>query len=254
MLIEPEAGYLLARRACEHIVERVIAEGGTYREQAVASPIRIGGRGLLELKVTSGDALAGDLYVFACGPWLGSLFPDVVGPTVTPTRQEVFYFGTPAGDSRFGEDAFPVWVEVGARLMYGIPGNAHRGFKIGDDTPGPRIDPTHGERTVTPAALKIVRRHLSRRFPALARAPLIGAEVCQYEASPDAHFIIDRHPAAPNVWIVGGGSGHGFKMGPALGEMMAGLVLDDASPDPAFSLARFGRRRTRPAGGDEKWS
>ena len=73
-------------------------------------------------------------------------------------------------------------------------------------------------------------------------APLVEARVCQYENSRDGHFIVDRHPGAPAVWLVGGGSGHGFKHGPAIGEMVAGLVLDDKPPDPFFSLGRRGIR------------
>ncbi|MDA1307197.1 MAG: FAD-dependent oxidoreductase, partial [Acidobacteria bacterium] len=132
-----------------------------------------------------------------------------------------------------------VWVDYGERLLYGVPGNAHRGFKVADDTTGPDFDPTNGDRATTPAQIDAARAFLRRRFPALADAPLLGGEVCQYENSPDSHFIVDRHPAAGNVWLVGGGSGHGFKMGPALGEMVANLVLTDGTPDPQLRLSRF---------------
>jgi len=67
----------------------------------------------------------------------------------------------------------------------------------------------------------------------------VASEVCQYEATPDSHFIIDRHPRASNVWIAGGGSGHGYKMGPAVGEILTELVLGQSEPDPQFGLARF---------------
>jgi glycine/D-amino acid oxidase-like deaminating enzyme len=252
VLLERDAGYLLARRASEHVVERVIAEGGTYRQAAVAAPVRPGRSRLTRLALGDGGHVSADQYVFACGPWLGALFPGVIGRLVTPTRQDVFYFGTPPGDPRFEEAALPVWVDVGARLMYGIPGNAHRGFKIGDDTPGPVFDPTSGARDLRAASLRRVRTYLGRRFPALARAPLVGFEVCQYEATPDSHFIVDRHPGADNVWLAGGGSGHGFKMGPAIGEMIAALVLGAATPEPAFALARFTRAaRAAPAA---KWT
>ena len=83
---------------------------------------------------------------------------------------------------------------------------------------------------------------VSRRFPALTDAPVLGAEVCQYENTPDGHFIVDRHPAMPDVWIAGGGSGHGYKMGPAL-ELPASQIKEDASPDPFFSLARLEDKR-----------
>jgi len=252
VLWEPMAGYLFARRACEHVVECFVAEGGAYRQSAVPAPIRVDGTPLRRIAIDPGDAIEADAFVFACGPWLGRLFPDVVGARVTATRQEVYYFGTPAGDVRFHDPAMPVWVDYRERFIYGIPGNAHRGFKVADDTPGAPFDPTDGTRDATAAGVAAARAFLKQRFPALADAPLLGSEVCQYEASPDSHFIIDRHPGAANVWIAGGGSGHGFKMGPALGETLASYVLGETTPDPQFGLARLA---ARPAGGwQEKWS
>jgi glycine/D-amino acid oxidase-like deaminating enzyme len=251
VLFEPEAGYLLARRACEHVVERLVAEGAEYRPGAAATPVRLDGAPRT-VALQDGQRVEADRFVFACGPWLGSLFPDVVGPRVTATRQEVYYFGTPPGDERFSEDRLPVWVDFRDRLVYGIPGNANRGFKVADDTPGPAFDPTTGDRDVGDAGIAAARRFLAERFPALAGAPLVGSEVCQYEATPDSHFIIDRHPAAPNVWIAGGGSGHGYKMGPAIGELVAGLVLGTAAPNAAFGLARFAA--PPPGGWGGKWS
>jgi len=251
-LWEPQAGYLFARRACEHVVQRFIAEGGEYRQAAIHAPAQIDGPTLRRIAIDSGPAIEADAFVFACGPWLGSLLPRVIGAHVTSTRQEVYYFGTPPGDTRFLDPAMPVWVDYRERLMYGIPGNANRGFKVADDTSGPVFDPTNGVRDATPAGIAAARAFLAERFPALAGAPLLGSEVCQYEASPDSHYIIDRHPAATNVWIAGGGSGHGFKMGPAIGELVASAVLGTAEPDPQFGLARLAKP---PAGAWEaKWS
>jgi len=158
---------------------------------------------------------------------------------IQPTRQEVYYFGIPPGDLKFTEQQFPVWIDHGERLIYGIPGNERRGFKIADDTRGEPFDPTNGERLITPEKLDAARRFVAMRFPALKDAPLVESRVCQYENSPDQNFIIDRHPEASNVWIVGGGSGHGFKHGPAIGEYVARVVLDQQKPDPFFQLARF---------------
>jgi glycine/D-amino acid oxidase-like deaminating enzyme len=125
--------------------------------------------------------------------------------------------------------------------MYGIPGNQGRGFKVADDTRGPEFDPTSGERTVTAEGLKSVRDYIGFRFPALKDAPLLESRVCQYENTPDDNFIIDRHPRRENVWLLGGGSGHGFKHGPALGEMMAGLVLEHKDAEAVFRLGRFAK-------------
>jgi glycine/D-amino acid oxidase-like deaminating enzyme len=239
VLFEPEAGYLLARRACEHVAERFVAEGGTLRTAAAVSPVAVTGPSLKQLPLSDGSRLEADVFLFACGPWLGALFPDVIGSRVTPTRQEVFYFGTPPGDTRHSDDRLPVWVDFGERLIYGIPGNVHRGFKLADDTPGPRFDPTSGSRDLTREGVEAMRAFLKRRFPALAAAPFLGGEVCQYEASPDSHFIVDRHPAASNVWIAGGGSGHGYKMGPAMGEVLAAALLGAPLPTREWSLARL---------------
>ena len=242
-LLEKEAGYLLARRACARVVEGFVAEGGTYR-QAAARPGKISGGAMEGVQVTGagGDSvLTADAYVFACGPWLPKIFPDAFGSLIQPTRQEVYYFGVPSGDERFDEERFPVWVEV-PRFFYGIPGNERRGFKIADDARGAPFDPTDGERVASPAGIQAARDYIARRFPALAKAPLVESRVCQYENSPDHHFVIDRLPGAGNVWVAGGGSGHGFKHGPAVGEVVGRAVAGVAPPDPLFSLGR--ERRT----------
>jgi glycine/D-amino acid oxidase-like deaminating enzyme len=236
-LLELRAGFLLARRACETVVDTFRAEGGTY----VQAPAGLGARkgaGLGSLTVEGREAIEADTFVFACGPWLGQVFPDVLGSTIRATRQEVYFFGAPPGE-RFGESQMPVWIEHGERLFYGIPGNQHRGFKVADDTRGAVVDPTTMERLASAEGLAAARALLTRRFPGLKDAPLVEARVCQYENSPDEHFIIDRHPELSNAWIAGGGSGHGFKFGPALGERIAAIVLGDRQTDAMFALARF---------------
>ena len=239
-ILEKDGGYLTARRACASVLEGFLAEGGEYRQLGVQQPAPSGGE-LSSVTLSDGSRLTADRFVFACGPWLGPLFPDVIGDKVRATRQEVFFFGTPSGDRRFTEEALPVWADHGTRFMYGIPGNEWRGFKVADDTRGPIIDPTTESRTLSPEALQTARDYLGVRFPGLKGAPLLESRVCQYEESPDEHFIIDRHPAAANVWLVGGGSGHGFKHGPAVGELVARLVQSGQASDEQFRLSRFAR-------------
>ena len=244
VLWEPEAGYLFARRACEHVRRalrrgrRRVPPGRSPRARVDRPGARCGAS-----RSTTARAIEADAFVFACGPWLGRLFPDVVGKRVTPTRQEVYYFGTPPGDTRFLDPAMPVWVDYRERLDLRdsrqresrLQGRGrHAGAGVRSDRRSARRDARrHRGRARVP------RRCAFRRSP---RAPLLGSEVCQYEASPDSHFIIDRHPAASNVWIAGGGSGHGFKMGPAIGELLASHVLDRIGAGSAV--------RSGPAGGD----
>jgi glycine/D-amino acid oxidase-like deaminating enzyme len=136
----------------------------------------------------------------------------------------------------------PTWIDHGPNhFYYGIPGNEWRGFKAADDTRGPACDPTSQERTASAEGLRNVRHHVEFRFPGLKGAPVVETRVCQYEQTPDENFIIDRHPLTANAWLVGGGSGHGYKHGPAVGELVAQLVLGKKSPDPFFGLARFPR-------------
>jgi glycine/D-amino acid oxidase-like deaminating enzyme len=167
------------------------------------------------------------------------LFPKTVGPNLISTKQEVFFFGTPAGDPRFNEGNVPVWADHSDHFMYGIPGNQGRGFKIADDTRGPEFDPTNGQRVVNEDGMAAIRRYLAYRFPGMKDAPLLESRVCQYEDTTDHNYIVDRHPRNENVWIVGGGSGHGFKHGPALGEMVAKLVLNDETASSLYQLQRF---------------
>ncbi|PYX80329.1 MAG: hypothetical protein DMG70_23890 [Acidobacteria bacterium] len=243
-IYEPESGYLTARIACQAVVDGFIAEGGEFR-QAAASTEGIDGRNWKGLALSDGTTLVADQYVFACGPWLGRLFPQVIGDKIRPTRQDVFFFGTPPGDDRFEERKLPVWADHREHFLYGIPGNQGRGFKIADDTRGPEFDPSSGERVVSSATLKRVRDYMAFRFPGMKDAPLVETRVCQYENSPDEGFIIDRHPGVDNIWLVGGGSGHGFKHGPALGEMVARLVMEHGDPLAAFRLGRFRERESR---------
>lgn len=237
VLVEQDAGYLTARRACQAVLDGFVQEGGLYRQLA-GFPGKVDRGRLQSLSLSDGSKLSADCYVFACGPWLGKIFPETLAQLIRPSRQEVFFFGTPAGDSRFLEEELPVWIDNGSPRFYGVPGNEGRGFKLADDTRGPAFDPTSGERLPTAEGLKAARNYLERRFPALRAAPLLEARVCQYENSPDEHFIIDRHPVAANVWLVGGGSGHGFKHGPAVGELVAAMLLGEKS-EALFGLKRF---------------
>src|SRR4029434_2292133 len=105
-----------------------------------------------------------------------------------------------------------------------MPDLEARGVKIAHDLHGPPIDPDTGDRLPTSKAIADVREFIKRRFPALANRPLVESRVCQYENSSNGDFLIDRHPQWENVVLVGAGSGHGFKHGPAVGNYAAQLA------------------------------
>lgn len=230
---ERRAGALSARRACEVVRDTFVKAGGTYRTGQVKPG------SLTSLQFDDGSRIEADAYVFACGPWLGRLFPDVIGDAVRPTRQEIYYFGTPRGSERYLPGHLPIWIDFGKRIIYGVPDVHGRGFKVADDTRGGSIDPTSANRKPSEQGIARARRFLAERFPELAKAPLVAAEVCQYENSPDGNLIIDRHPQARNVWLIGGGSGHGFKLSPAVGEMTAQAILSGKEVPKVFHLERL---------------
>ena len=241
-IVEPESGFLTARIACQGVVEGFVAEGGRYRQAAVLADDLESGS-LKGIRLSDGSMLNADRLVFACGAWMGKLFPQTIGSKIQSTRQDVFFFGPRQGDPRFDDQNLPVWADHRGRFMYGIPGNQGRGFKIADDTRGPEFDPTSGERAVSEERLKLAREYVAFRFPGMKGAPLLETRVCQYEQTPDSHFIVDRHPAAEHIWLLGGGSGHGFKHGPALGEMVAKLVLEEREAEPCWRLSRFRQQK-----------
>ena len=237
-IFEPNSGALMARQAVQALVAEFIREGGTYQHAAVKTP---DGDGHLDRVLTQGgNSIAANAFVFACGAWLKQVLPEVLGQRIFPTRQEVFFFGIPGGDQRFEPPQMPVWIDFGNdKGMYGFPDLEGRGFKVAFDLHGPEFDPDTGSRFPSAEKIAEVRSYVSERFPALAKSPLVGSRVCQYENTSSGDFVIDRHPAFENVWMAGGGSGHGFKHGPAVGEYTAARLTGALDPpvEPRFSLA-----------------
>lgn len=236
-LLEPRSGVLMARRAVQAVVDDAVRRGCDLR-RAKALPLAPRGATKLDkLDSENGEPVAADSFVFACGPWLPKVLPDVLHDRIFPTRQEVFFFGTPAGDHRFSPEALPTWIDFGMNEAYGMPDLDGRGFKVAPDRHGPPFDPETGDRLVSAPSVSRMREFLSLRFPALAQAPLLETRVCQYENTSSGDFVVDRHPALENGWIVGGGSGHGFKHGPAVGAQLAAQLLGSGPAEARYALS-----------------
>ena len=225
-LLETQAGVILARRAVQAVVAQAVREGVEYSEDAAVVRDRAA------------------TIVYACGPWLPKIFPEVLGGRIRVTRQEIFFFGTPAGDRSYTPPRMPAWADItDAHSAYTIPDLENRGFKLAFDRHGEEFDPDTGDRVVR--GLLDARAFLAERFPALEHAPLVESRVCQYENTSNGDFLIDRHPDLANVWLVGGGSGHGFKHGPAVGEHVCGLIDGRVAAEVRFSLETKARDHQR---------
>ncbi|HUN62285.1 MAG TPA: N-methyl-L-tryptophan oxidase [Candidatus Sulfotelmatobacter sp.] len=242
-LFEPESGVLLARRAVAATVQAATRHGVQFRIAQIQAP-QASQMLLAHIETATGERISAGNFVFACGPWLGKLFPEILGARIFPTRQEVFFFATPPGDTRFAPPALPTWL-FQADEVYGMPDVESRGLKIACDTHGAQIDPDTQSRLVSSEGAAWARSFVARRFPALAQAPIVETRVCQYENTSNGDFLIDRHPQFSNVWFAGGGSGHGFKHGPAVGEYTASVILGEATPEPRFALASKATQQNR---------
>jgi sarcosine oxidase len=231
--LEPHSGALLARRAVAAVAEDAVKSGVEFRIAKVETP-RSTGR-LDAVKCGNSESLSAGQFVFACGPWLGKVFPQILGQRIFPSRQEVFFFGVPAGDPRFAAPALPTWL-FQEDEYYGMPDIEGRGLKIALDHHGEAVDPDTQQRIVTADEARVVSEYVAKRFPALRNAPIVETRVCQYENTSNGDFLIDRHPEIENLWFVGGGSGHGFKHGPAVGEYVADRLLNKGTAEPRYSL------------------
>lgn len=234
-LFEPDFGALMARRGVEETVRRFTARGGAFRI-AHARPGADGREVVLNGAPTRADAI-----VYACGPWLPKVFPALLAERIFVTRQEIAFVAPPDGDDRFEAHALPGWIDYnGGDVYYGFPNLEARGFKLARDTHGASFDPDSGDRRMSDEGAALLRAYLARRFPALADRPFTEFRVCQYENSSSGDFLIDGCPGREGAFLLGGGSGHGFKHGPEVGRLMADLVLDGRVPDQRFSYAAKG--------------
>jgi monomeric sarcosine oxidase len=242
-VLEPQSGLLLARNAVQTLVKELVAGGVGYIPFAAYAP---SGDGRLKELQGSGESISASTFIFCCGPWLPKIFPALLGERIFPTRQEVFFLGPPAGSADFRPPKMPVWLHrTHPDLPYALPDIEGRGFKIAFDRHGDRFDPDDGMRVVEQPSMDRLRSYLRQHIPVLENASVLETRVCQYENTWNGDFLIDRHPDFENVWIAGGGSGHGFKHGPALGEYLSERILRGAPGEPRFSLSGKQTERKR---------
>jgi monomeric sarcosine oxidase len=232
-VLEPGSGVILARRAVACTVEDAVRHGAKFRVAQIAIPAANGN--LESINTSYGERISASQFIFACGPWLGKLFPDLLANKIFPTRQEVFFFATPPGDPRFASPHLPTWL-FQEDEVYGMPDIEHRGLKLARDIHGERVDPDTQSRIASLEGAEWAKNYVTCRFPALANSQIMETRVCQYENTSNGDFLIDRHPELQNVWLAGGGSGHGFKHGPAFGDYLTNQILGGEEAEQRFSL------------------
>jgi glycine/D-amino acid oxidase-like deaminating enzyme len=230
----PGTGVLKAREGCVAVAQAFEKKGGRFVTAKAGLGRRSGGS-LSDVTLSTGETLSAQTFVFACGPWLPKVFPTVMGHKLQTPRRVVFFYGTPPGDERFTYPNFPAWSVDNA---YGFPSIEGKGFKVVPTIDHVLVDPDTQEHTLTAEELRKGREFVAKWFPLLANQPLVESKVCQREDSIDEHFIVTPHPELGNVWLVGGGSGHGYKHGIMLGDYVAHRVVGkDKNPELAATFA-----------------
>jgi len=239
-IFEPRAGVLFAEQCVAALLSLARRNGA----QVVLNQRVLSWSSTADgvLVTTADSEYSADHLVLAVGPWVSSLISDL-NVRFEVERTRMFWLRDAAHKEFFHPDRLPIFlIEYAAgRLLYGFP-NLGDGIKVAihheGDAAGPDDDSADGRAA---SQLTHLRELLARHLPS-ANGELLDAATCYYTNTPDLHFVLDFHPAAPRVLIVSPCSGHGFKFAPAIGDIAADLVVNGRSAFDLelFSLKRFG--------------
>jgi len=221
-VLQPDGGFLHPERCIvAHVnAARALHASVHTRERVIAWSAS---DGRVSVTTDRGRYEAATLII-AAGPWLSAVMP-ALAPRLKVERQVVLWT-QPLRPELFAPGRFPVfYIDTPHGAFYGFPADAERGFKIGKyHHRRETTDPDELDRTCSAEDEATLREALSHYFPE-ANGPMLSATACLFTNTPDEHFVIDRLPQHPEVIVVGGFSGHGFKFCSAVGEMAAALAL-----------------------------
>lgn len=239
--VNPQGGWVESGAVIARLVDRARAAGVAVATGCAARSIEDRGRST-DLVLADGARVAADLVVLASGAWAALLCPSIAG-ALTPSGQPVFHL-RPRDPSLYAADRFPVFCADIARTgYYGFPITGGL-VKVANHGPGTPVDMRGDARAVPEADERALRAFLADALPDLASAPIAARRLCVYGDTADGHFWIARDPDRPRVLVATGGSGHAFKFGPVLGELVADAAEDRLAP----ALARRFRWRPEIAG------
>ena len=236
---EKKAGALMASRCCKNIVRKFKEEGGSvFLGEVIVDESKLKTNAIS----FDGKRIDADKYIVACGPWNRKLLPKMLEDVTYISRQEVYYFSIPNDSvSKYNSKAMPCWLDLNSEnpSYYGIPFHLNKGFKISYDERSTQFDPDSSERIPIPELVERTKSYLHKRFPHLKNQPISETRVCQYENSMDGNFIINYHEDNDNVLVLSGSSGHGFKLGPGLGELVKDVLINDKHIPREFDIGRL---------------
>jgi glycine/D-amino acid oxidase-like deaminating enzyme len=240
-------GYAESGRVVERLLREAEAAGVRLLERHTFERLHEQGSRVAGIVTREGGVLPADRVVVAAGSWTQHLLPWL-GEHLRSVGQPVFHLA-PADVMPYQPERFPVFgADISQTGYYGFPANRDGIVKIANHGIGRAMHPGSDERVVTAADEARLRAFLRETFPGLVDAPIVYTRVCVYGDTWDEHFWIAPDPAREGLVVAAGGSGHGFKFAPVLGDLIADATLGASNP----LLAKFRwRPEVRPGRGEE---
>lgn len=220
----PIGGYVESGLAVETLAKYARQLGVEIHEGQTADSFEIKHNRLMGVKTREGRQFSCGQAIVAAGAATPYLLPELQ-PFMKTTGHPVFHI-KPSRPELFKAPQMAVFTaDISNSGWYGFPLHAKQGVvKAALHSNGQSLDPERDNRRVSDAQIKILRSFLKETFPTLADDPLVYTRICLYTDTLDGHFWIDQHPQIEGLSVSSGGSGHGMKMGPMLGEMTADMA------------------------------
>jgi sarcosine oxidase len=259
-LHQSDAGILSATRCVETLAAQALKRGAVLRERSRVLSVRPDGAGVrVEIDGPAGrQTVLADQAVVAAGPWAGRFLDELgvsaayAAPLRVTYQQLVYLEVSESARSLFAAERCPVYIGLPMPYFYGFPIWERPGqIKVGREMNGPAIDPD-GEREADPNAVAEVEAWVAQTLVGVV-PKAVSVEKCLYTLSPDGHFLIDRHPAYPQILLAAGFSGRGFKFVVTTGRLLADLARsgpgDYSSPlwRETFRIDRFVSGQSQPS-------
>ena len=243
-VFQPQGGLIASERAIVAHVRAAQAAGAVIQARERVLDWEVKPSGTVEVRTSKGTYEAGRL-VLTAGAWMGELAPALAGQAV-PERQVLAWLH-PLRPELFTPDVFPVFnLQVAEGRYYGFPVYEVPGFKFGRYHHRGEVSTADGMRREIDDADEALLRQFGERYFPEGSGSTMGLRTCLFTNTPDEHFILDRHPAHPQVVLASPCSGHGYKFCSVIGEILADLATGDGATRHEIGFLRLRRPGLEP--------
>ena len=245
-LLESLGGYVAAGPVTQALAQAAADLGADLQTGAEVTELRESGGRVTRAITRDGRSFEADVFVIAVGSWTPGLLPEL--PIAIQSTAERLHYLTPPDPAAYSYPRLPPFFVMDTNF-YGFPVHWRGCVKVADDTIGASFAPDRDREHEDPEALAKLRDFLRRHMPGLSEAAVVYSKTCTYSMTPDTDFVIDYLPNRENAIIAAGFSGHGFKFGILIGQILADLATRGTT---RWDLTRF-RLDREPVSIDGHW-